>query len=102
MRLATSSQPLSLCAVLAGQRRSPPLSHGSAPTRRPSSLALRSLWTVGGWRLAREVPSVAGKCCRQERVHTVRTAVAALQMLIRFDGLALIVLGTLFWTGNAL
>jgi hypothetical protein len=32
----------------------------------------------------------------------MKTATTALQLLVRLDGVALIVLGTLFWTGNAL
>jgi len=32
----------------------------------------------------------------------MKNATAVLQMFVRLDGLALIVLGTLFWTGNAL
>src|SRR5262249_37277479 len=32
----------------------------------------------------------------------MKNATTALQMFVRLDGLALIVLGTLFWTGNAL
>src|SRR4051812_20572561 len=39
---------------------------------------------------------------KRRRLHTMRIATTVIQMLIRVLGLVMIVLGLLFWTGNAL